>query len=150
MNKIKQEIIDTFEGIRFASGKDKQLVGYAEMFGNDCILLYKDMTFVACSSPEEAISKIKIVNPDARTADGFDSCIIGHLKINYRSSREKIILLYDKEAIIEQLKQEYLKDTSGIFDGEEDCETSAYEYYDYNILGSYMDGIPAFAVLYSK
>ena len=114
------------------------------MFGNDCIPLYKDINFMTCNSPEEAIEKIKFANPEARTADGFDKCLIGHLKLD----NGKVILLYDKDAMIAQLVKEYSEDTSGIFNGEEDCETSALEHYSYNITGSYMDGIPAFAVLY--
>ena len=145
MNKIKKEITETFEKIKFLKGKDKQLVGYAEMFGNECIPLYNGINYLPCSSSEEAISKIYIANLKARKADGFDSCIIGHLKLDNGS----IVLLYNKSSVIEQLKQEYLSDTSGLFDGEEDCETSAIENYEYNILGSYMDGIPAFAILYS-
>lgn len=146
MNKIKEEILEIFEEVEFLPGKDDQLIGYAEMFGNDCIPLYKGINFMSCSSSEEAIEKIKIANPEARTADGFDDCLIGHLKLD----TGKVILLYNKEAMIAQLVKEYSEDTSGLFDGEEDCETSAFEHYGYNIIGSYMEGIPAFAVLYSK
>lgn len=61
-----------------------------------------------------------------------------------------LICLHDKYAIIEQLKQKYIEDKTGLFEDEEECETGAIEMYEYNIIGSYMDGIPAFAVLYSK
>lgn len=98
------------------------------------------------SSAAEAILKIGAVNPGARKADGFDSCLIGHLKLEDGN----IILLYNKDSVIEQIKQEFREDKSDLFDGEEDIETSALEHYDYNIIGAYMDGIPAFAVLYSK
>ena len=146
MNKIKREIIETFEDVQFLLGKDKQLIGYAEMFGDDCIPLYEGINFIKCGSPKEAISKIQIANPEARTADGFNGCLIGHLKLD----GGKIILLYDKDAMISQLVKEYSEDKSGLFDGDEDLESSALEYYYYNIIGSYMDGIPAFAVLYNK
>lgn len=146
MSEIKDEILEIFEEeVEFLDGKDEQLIGYAEMFGRECILLYKDINFTAYS-PEESIDKIQILNPKSRTVDGYDSCLLGHLNLD----KKNIILLYDKEAIIEQLKQEYLSDKTGLFDGEEDCETSAFEWYEYNILGSYMDGMPAFAVLYCK
>ena len=146
MSKIKEEILETFEEVKFLPGKDDQLIGYAEMFGNDCIPLYPGINYISYKSPEEAVEKIKFANPEARTADGFEKCLIGHLKLD----SGKVILLYDKETMIAQLIKEYSEDTSGIFDGEEDCETSALEHYSYNIIGSYMDGIPAFAVLYSK
>ena len=145
MSEIKDEILEMFEEVEFLDGKDEQLVGYAEMFGHECIPLYKDINFIVYP-PEEAIDKIQILNPKARTADGYDLCILGHLSID----KENTILLYDKEAIIEQLQQEYLSDKSGLFDEEDDCEISAIEWYEYNILGTYMDGIPAFAVLYCK
>ena len=143
---MKEEIQDLFEDVEFLEGEDDKLIGYAEMFGNDCIPLYKDINFIRCSSPEEAIAKIGMVNPGARTADGFDKCLIGHLKLD----TGKIILLYDKDAVLEQIEKEFSEDTSGIFDDEEDIEMSAREHYSFNIIGAYMDGIPAFAVLYSK
>lgn len=146
MNEIKQEILDTFEDVQFLDGQDEKLIGYAEMFGNDCIPLYTGINYMSCSSAAEAILKIGTVNPGARKADGFDSCLIGHLKLE----NGNIILLYNKDSVIEQIKQEFREDKSGLFDGEEDIETSALEHYDYNIIGAYMDGIPAFAVLYSK
>lgn len=145
MNQIKQDILEQFEDVEFIPGKDKLLVGYAEMFGNDCIPLYKGINYNPCSSAEEAIEKIKYANPGARTADGFDGCLIGHLKLDSGS----IVLLYDKDALLGQLKQEFMKDKS-LFENEEDAEIGAVEHYSYNIIGAYMDGIPAFAVLYSK
>lgn len=146
MNRIKQDIMETFEEVSFLPGKDSQLVGYAEMFGTDCIPLYKNINYISCSSPKEAIDKISIANPKARTADGFDKCLVGHLKLD----SGQIVLLYDKNALIAQLIKEYSEDTTGLFSGYEDCETSAFEHYDFNIIGSYMEGIPAFAVLYSR
>jgi hypothetical protein len=143
MNKIKEEILETFEDVEFILGKDKLLVGYAEMFGVSCIPLYTGINFLRCASPEEAILKIESANPKARTADGFEKCLIGHLK-----TESGVILLYDKEAVLEKLMADYRADTSGLFDGEEDIELSAIEFYEYNILGSYMQGIPAFAILY--
>ncbi len=151
MNKIRKEIIEQFYDDKslkkkFLPGKDNQLVGYAEMFGCDCIPLYKGINYIACNSSQEAIAKINFVNPNARTADGFDKCLLGHLKLD----DGKIILLYDKDAMIAQLIKEFSEDTTGLFDGEDDYYTSALEHYGYNIIGSYMDGIPAFAILYSK
>ena len=77
--------------------------------------------------------------------DGYDSYLIGHLKLDDGS----IILVYDKETVIEQLTNEYMADKSGIFEGEEECQSAAFEWYDYNMIGAYMEGVPAFAVLYS-
>lgn len=146
MSKVKKEIKEIFNNIKFLPGKDKQLIGYAEMFGNDCIPLYSGINYKSYNSPKEAIEKITLLNPKARTADGFNKCIIGHLKIDSGST----ILLYDKEAVIEQIINDFSKDKTGIFIGEDDIETSAIEHYDFNIIGAYIEGIPAFAVLYSK
>lgn len=146
MNEIKQDIINTFESVDFLEGQDDKLVGYAEMFGEDCIPLYEYVNYFPYNSPEDAILCISDVNENARKSDGFDNSAIGHLKL----SSGKTILLYSRDGIISQLKNEYMQDTSGIFADEEDCETSALEYYNYNIIGSYLDGIPTFAVLYSE
>lgn len=145
MNHIKRDILEQFEDVKFLPGKDKLLIGYAEMFGNDCIPLYKGLNYIPCTSASEAIEKIQYVNKKARTADGFDKCLIGHLKLDSGD----IVLLYDKEAVIDQMKSEFLKDKS-LYENEEDAEIGALEFYDFNILGAYMDGIPAFALLYSR
>lgn len=113
MNEIKQEILDTFEEVQFLDGQDDKLVGYAEMFGNDCIPLYEGINYLPFSTFDEAVLQLETINPNARKVDGFDSCVLGHLKLENGDT----ILLYDKNAIIEQLKKEYSEDKSGIFDG---------------------------------
>lgn len=147
MNDIKKEILEQFEeeGILFLEGEDDKLVGYAEMFGNPCIVLYKGINFIPFS-PDNAIDKIQKINPEARTHDGSDNSIIGHLILEDGST----VLLYNRDSLVEDLKKSYMEDESGIFEGEDDCNTSAWEWYYVNSLGSYMDGIPAFAALYSK
>lgn len=144
MNQIKKEILEIFDEVEFIPGKDDELLGYAEMFGTDCIPLYKNINFSPCYSPEEAIEKIRIVNTKARTADGFDDCIIGLIKLE----TDKIVILYDKHKLLDQLVQEYSEDTSGLFSDDEDLMIVALEHYNYNIIGSYMEGIPAFATIY--
>ena len=71
MNKIKKDILENFEKVEFISGEDFKLIGYAEMFGNDCIPLYEGINYVACSSPVETVYKMTLINEKARTADGF-------------------------------------------------------------------------------
>lgn len=144
MNQIKKEILEIFDEVEFIPGKDNELLGYAEMFGNDCIPLYKNINFSPCSSASEAIEKIRIVNPKARTADGFDNCIIGLIKLE----TDKIVILYDKHKLLDKLVKEYSEDTSGLFSDDEDLMIVALEHYSYNIIGSYMEGIPAFATIY--
>lgn len=147
MNDIKKEILEQFEDetIEFIHGQDDKLIGYAEMFGNPCILIYKDINFIPLS-PDDAIEKIQKINPEARTHDGTDNSAIGHLTLEDGST----VLLYDRESLVEELKKGYMEDETGLFEDEDDCETSAWDWYYVNSLGSYMSGIPAFAVLYSK
>jgi len=145
MNSLKEEISEQFEEVLFLPGEDDNLIGYAEMFGNDCLLLYNNINFIRYNSPSDCLEKIRFYSPKSRTMDGYDSCLIGHLKLDNGS----IILVYDREAIIEQLKQEYMDDKSGIFDGEDECLDGAWEWYSYNTIGTYMEGVPAFAVIYS-
>lgn len=143
MNKIKEYILDVFEDVQFLPGKDKLLVGYAERFGADCIPLYRGINYFPCDSSEETFQKINVANPKARQADGFDECLIGSIKLEDNT----FVLLYDKDKIINQLKEEYSKDTSGLFKDEDDINESAYEHFSFNIIGAYMDGVPAFATL---
>jgi len=142
MENIKKQILEQFEEIKFLPGEDTKLIGYAEMFGVDCIPLYKGINYMPYKSSKEAISKIIIANPKARTMDGYDDCVIGHLK-----NEDHIILLYDRNKVIKKLIKEYSQDNSGLFKDQDDIEESAWEWYGYNILGSYMDGIPAFAII---
>lgn len=145
MNSIKEEILEQFEDVSFLPGEDDNLIGYAEMFGNDCILLYNNINFIRYNSPSECLDNIRFYSPSCRVMDGYDSCLIGHLKLE----NDSIILVYDKEAVIEQLTNEYMADKSGIFEGAEECQQAAFEWYEYNMIGTYMEGVPAFAVLYS-
>ena len=145
MIDMKIEISEQFEEVLFLPEQDNKLIGYAERFGNDCLLLYNDINFIRYNSPSDCLEKIRFYSPNSRVMDGYDSCLIGHFKLD----DDSIILVYDREAVIEQLKQEYMSDKSGIFNGEEECEEGALEWYSYNMIGSYMDGVPAFAVVYA-
>lgn len=145
MNKIKQQILEEYEDAQFIKGLDDKLYGYAEMFGEDCIVLYEGVNFMRYTSPADCQEKIDFCAPKARkmSGEGCDHCLIGHVKLD----NGEIRLVYDREAVIEQFKAEYMQDDTGLFNGEEDCESSAREFYYYNTLGTYMDGIPVFAVV---
>lgn len=146
MNKIKSQILEICEEVTFKRGLTDKLYGCAEMFGEDCIVLYEGINFIRYTSPTHCQEMCDFYFPgEARklTELGYDHCIIGHLKMPDDSFR----LVYDKDAIIEHLKSEYMQDKSGLFSGEEDCETSAVEFYEYNILGTGMKGVPAFATV---
>lgn len=142
MNYLKKEILETFPDISFLKGNDKQLLGYAEMFGNDCILLYQGINFTNCTY-NEAICKMKLLNPKARIADGFENTIIGFLK----TETGKFVFVHDRQQVINTLVQQYSDDKTGLFTSEDDIQESAWEMYDYNILGAFMEGVPAFAII---
>lgn len=78
MNSIKKEISEQFEDISFLPGEDDNLIGYAEMFGNDCILLYNNINFIRYNSPSECLDNIRFYSSNCRVMDGYDSYLIGH------------------------------------------------------------------------
>lgn len=142
---IKEQIQCEVEDIVFLPSKhDSKLLGYVDRKGDDTIPLYHSINFHLCSNLEEAKSKMDALGQFFRTADGFDNCILGIFKRGDKS----YVLLYDRWKVIMQLKSEYMQDKSGLFNGEEDCETSAIEFYEYNIIDAYMEGVPAFATIY--
>jgi len=143
---IKEQIKEEVEGIKFLpSKKDSLLVGYAERKCDNTVPLYKNINFHPCLDINEAIHKMDALKQKFRQADGFDECLIGIFK----KSETEYFLLYDRNKVINQLKNEYMHDTSGLFEDEDDCETSAIEYYEYNIIDSYMEGVPAFATIFT-
>ena len=104
MNKIKSQILEICEEVTFKRGLTDKLYGCAEMFGEDCIVLYEGINFIRYTSPTECQEKCDFYFPgEARklTELGYDHCI-GHLKMPDDSFR----LVYDKDAIIEHLKSE--------------------------------------------
>ena len=148
MKGIRAQIREDFYGtkIKFLPKQDDKLVGYAEMFGNDCIPLYTGINYFPCTSLKKTEKQMLPLNKKARIAIGFEKTIIGYIKLDNGS----YVYLHDKGKILKQLTKEYEADTTGLFEDQEDCETSAVEMYDFNIIGAYMEGIPAFAVLYSE
>jgi hypothetical protein len=145
MNNIKQQILEECENAQFIKGLDDKLYGCAEMFGEDCIVLYEGINFIRYTSVDECREKLDYcaLNSLKMQEEIYDQCIIGHVKL----SDGNIRLVYSKDSIIEKCKEEYMKDDSGLFEDEEDCETSAIENYYYNILGSFMEEIPVFAIV---
>lgn len=146
MNKKEKELLEEFPEAQLIKGEGKNLVGYAEMFGSDCIPLYVDINYMPYNNQKELQKKIKKLNRKAKKATGFEDSLIGILKLE----DGKCIYVHERQQIIEKLISDFSKDTSGLFDDEQDVHDSAWEHYGFNIIGSYMEGIPAFAVLYSK
>lgn len=146
MNKKEKAILEEFPETKLIKGQGKKLIGYAEMFGVDCIPLYVDINYMPCDTPKKASSKISKLNPKAMGASGYQETLIGILQLE----NGKHILVHDRQKIIEKLISDFSKDTTGLFEDEQDIYESAWEHYHFNIIGSYFEGIPAFAVLYSR
>lgn len=150
MNVIKQQIIDEFPDSDlsnlFIPGQDDKLIRYAEIFGCDCILLYKDINTTLYKNSDKAIVNLNKINENARLPYPYESAIEGILKLESGLS----VGLMSRDKIIEKIKNDNRSDRSGIYKNEEDIHDSALEHYEYNVLGTYMDGIPAFAVLLIK
>jgi len=144
MRNLRKEIKELHEDAVFKNSLSDKLFGAAEMFGNDCIVLYEGVNFIHFNDPKECLAKSKFINFHRKLEeDTYDSCLVGHLML----SPGDIRLVYDKDKLIDTIKKEYMQDKSGLFNGEEDCEESALEHYCYNIIGTYMEGIPAFATI---
>jgi hypothetical protein len=61
------------------------------------------------------------MNPDAMQADGFEDCVVG-ISVGFKGS----CLIYDMRKVINKLKKDGM------------TEEEAWEYFDYNILGSWV------------
>ena len=69
------------------------------------------------------------MNPDALQMDGYEDCVVG-ISVGFKGS----CLIYDMRKIINKMKKD---------DGM--TENEAWEYFDYNVLGSWMgDFTPVF------
>ena len=84
-------------------------------------------------------------NPEALLADGFNDAILG---ICERIGMEPVVA-YDRDRCIEILMQEfeasYPKGTLEDDDEGEDLYSAAVDYFEYNVIGSYVgEGTPVF------
>lgn len=72
----------------------------------------------------------------AITYDGCDSALVGTAKV-IREEQWVEIAIYSYELLVQHFKQEYLSDTENPI-SEEEAETDAMEWVDYNIAGGYL------------
>jgi len=148
MNKIEKQIrndVSDLDDNAFDKLHISKLVGYAEMFGNDFIPLYKGVNYTPFKTPGKAIEAIESINLKAMYTTGDLETVIGHLKLDDGTT----ILLQDKEQYLQKLAKQYADDGVEL-EEDESYDGMALEWYYYNTIGGYMEGIPAFAVLYSK
>jgi len=137
---LKEHIMEMDPCIEFDDANEDKLIGYAERFGGVMIPMYENInTFLL--SLEDTLFQIDLLNPEARKADGFEETIIGYINIDGKS-----LILHDREKMMAQMISEYEADPEMEEDEDYCFYTMAMENYQYNIIGSYMDGVPAFAV----
>jgi len=85
---------------------------------------------------EEILDEIVCVCEEVLKADGFDNCVIGLCE----SANGQTVIAYDKQKMIKTMV-----DRDGI------TYEEAEEYYDYNILGSYMgSSTPVYIELFNE
>ena len=81
---------------------------------------------------------------EALVADGFDNAIIGMCEFG-----GVLVVAYDREACIEILMEDFKDDEDAGYGEEEDLYTTALEYFEYNVQGSYVgEYTPVFITLY--
>jgi len=138
---LKEHLMEMDPCIKFDDKNEDKLIGYAERFGGVMVPMYDDVnTFILdCSESIEDI--VHTMNPKARKADGFEDTIIGHINIGGET-----LILHDRDRMIDKMIAEYEADPEMEEDEDYNYYTMAMENYQYNIIGAYMEGVPAFAV----
>jgi hypothetical protein len=139
--QLKEYLMEMDPCIEFDEENEDKLIGYAERFGGTLVPMYDDVNAFIINNPESTLDIVHAMNPCARKADGFESTIIGHINIGGET-----LILHDREKMIEQMIAEYEADSEIEEDEDYSFYTMATENYQYNIIGAYMEGVPAFAV----
>ena len=82
-------------------------------------------------------------NEEALLADGFDNAIIGMCE----QFGQAPVVAYDRDMCIEILIVEFAQDIDN--EDDEDLSTTAIEYFDFNVAGSYVgENTPVFLTVY--
>ena len=84
----------------------------------------------------EIYDYLKEKSPEAILYDNCDSALIGTARLK-RDDLWVEIAIYSYELLVQHFKQEYLKDTESPIT-EDEAETDAMEWVDYNIAGGYL------------
>ena len=142
IESLKEYLLEIDPCIEFDEKNEDKLIGYAERFGGVIIPMYNDINTFILDCPKSTLDIVSTMNSSSRKADGFEDTIIGHINIDGNT-----LILHDKDKMLEQMIAEYEADED--MEEEEDYSfyTMALEYFEFNIIGAYMDGVPAFATL---
>lgn len=137
----KEYLLEVDPCIELDEKNEDKLIGYAERFGGAIIPMYEGVNAFLISDTNHLHNHVRRFNSRALKADGFEDTLIGYMNIDGYT-----IYLHDREKILDKLIADYKADPDCIEeDGYSYC-TMALEYYEYNIVGAYMEGVPAFAV----
>lgn len=136
--QLKEYLREVDPEIEFNEANDDKLIGYAERFGGSIIPMYEGINTFLISKIGDLIAEVSQLNSRARIADGFEDTLIGYMNID-----GYCIYLHDRNKMLDKMMKEYESDP--IFKGD-DLYLLAMENYEFNIIGAYMEGVPAFAV----
>jgi len=139
--ELKEYLMEMDPCIKFDAENEDKLIGYAERFGGVVIPMYEGVNTFLIDTPDRTMEVVKLVNPEARKTDGFEDTIIGYIIID-----NKELILHDRDKMMDKMIKEYESEPEMEEDEGYSYYTMAMENYEYNIIGSYMDGVPAFAV----
>ncbi len=137
--ELKEYLQEINPEIQFDEVNDDKLIGYAERFGGAIIPMYEGINTFLINNIGDLIAEVSKFNSRARIANGFEDELIGYMNID-----GYCIYLHDRNKMIDKMMKEYESDP--IFEGD-DLYIMAMENYEFNIIGAYMDDVPAFAVI---
>lgn len=141
IKKLKEYLSEMDPDIKFDEKNEDKLIGYAEQFGGTVVPMYEGVNTFLSDHPDGILDIVFKTNPEARKTDGFEDTIIGYIYID-----DKPIILHDRDKMIDKMIEEYTYDQ----DLEEEegyiYYVMAMEHYQHNIIGTYMRGVPAYAV----
>jgi len=139
---VKEYLLELDPCIKLDEENEDKLIGYAERFGGSIIPMYDGINTFLIDDMDHLIKHVNMFNSRAMKADGFEDTLIGYMNIDGYT-----IYLHDREKMLQKLVKEYEEDPMCEEDEGYSYYTMAIEYYEFNIIGAYMEGVPAFAVM---
>jgi len=139
--QLREYLMEMDPCIKFDEENEDKLIGYAERFGGDLIPMYEGINTFLVKDFDELTKTVSQYNVKALKAYGFEDTLIGYMNIDGYH-----IYLHDRDKMMDKMIAEYEADPELTEDDDYSFYTMAMENYQYNIIGAYMEGVPAFAV----
>lgn len=139
---LKEQLMEIDPCIVFDDKNEDKLIGYAERFGCQIIPLYENVNTFLFSDPEESISEAAKLSDKVCLFDDLKSSIVGYVIFG----ENHVAILHDKEVLLDNMSKEFEDSGMGI-DEDDSYYSQAYQYYDYNVIGTGLSDMttPAFA-----